>query len=123
MFAVLAWIVAGIQIWLLVISVGMEATIASLLLSIGAYALAWTVGFIVVFVPVGTGVRESVLGIVFAGMLSTGGVLATVLVSRIAMTLADLIFAGAGALLHMLETNDDAADDDDSSARHDISIE
>ena len=51
------------------------------------------------FVPAGTGVRESVLGLFFAGVLSTGAVLAVVLVSRIAMTLADLLFAGAGALL------------------------
>ena len=123
LFAVLAWVVAGIQIWVLVISVGMEANIGSLLLSIGAYALAWVVGFIVVFVPAGTGVRESVLGLLFAGTLSTGGILATVLVSRIAMTLADLLFAGVGALLHMFETGNDAVTDDDGSATHDISIE
>ena len=101
-FAVIAWIVAGMQIWLLVVGVGMTPTWGSLLLSIGAYALAWTVGFLVVFVPAGTGVRESVLGLFFAGALSSGGVLATVLVSRIAMTIADLLFAAVGALLHTL---------------------
>ena len=43
--------------------------------------------------------RESVLGLFFAGALASGGVLAVVLVSRIAMTFADLLFAVIGALL------------------------
>jgi uncharacterized membrane protein YbhN (UPF0104 family) len=94
-----AWVLAGMQIWVLGIGFGMKPDAPGLLLSVGAYALAWVVGFLVVFVPAGTGVRESVLGLFFAGVLSTGAVLAVVLVSRIAMTLADLLFAGAGALL------------------------
>lgn len=94
-----AWVLAGMQIWVLGIGFGMKPDAPGLLLSVGAYALAWVVGFLVVFVPAGTGVRESVLGLFFVGVLSTGAVLAVVLVSRIAMTLADLLFAGAGALL------------------------
>lgn len=58
-------------------------------------------GFLAVFVPAGTGVREGVLGLLFAGSLSSGGILAVVLVSRITMTFADLAFAGAGTLLRM----------------------
>ena len=49
--------------------------------------------------PAGTGVREGILSLFFTGVLSSGGVLAVVLVSRIAMTVADLVFAGTGALL------------------------
>lgn len=63
--------------------------------------IGWVAGFLVVFVPAGTGVREGVLGLLFAGSLSSGGILAVVLVSRITMTFADLAFAGAGALLRM----------------------
>ena len=107
LLAVMAWIVAGMQIWLLVVGVGMTPTWSSLLLSIGAYALAWTVGFLVVFVPAGPGVREGVLGLFFACALTSDGVLATVLVSRIAMTIADLLFAAAGALLHALSQSDE----------------
>ncbi|MBW3093179.1 flippase-like domain-containing protein [Bifidobacterium sp. 82T10] len=99
LLAVIAWAVAGVQVWLLAVGFGMKAGIAGMMLAIGAYALAWVVGFLVVFVPAGTGVRESVLGLFFAGVLSSGGVLAVVLVSRIAMTIADLVFAGVGALL------------------------
>ncbi|MCH9275443.1 flippase-like domain-containing protein [Bifidobacterium amazonense] len=99
LLAVIAWAVAGVQVWLLAVGFGMKAGLAGMMLAIGAYALAWVVGFLVVFVPAGTGVRESVLGLFFAGVLSSGGVLAVVLVSRIAMTIADLVFAGVGALL------------------------
>lgn len=99
LLSIIAWCVAGVQIWLLAVGFGMRLSVTGLLLSIGAYALAWVVGFLVVFVPAGTGVRESVLGLFFAGILSSGGVLAVVLVSRIAMTVADLLFAGVGALL------------------------
>lgn len=99
LLAIIAWCVAGVQIWLLAIGFGMQLSVTGLLLSVGAYALAWVVGFLVVFVPAGTGVRESVLGLFFAGILSSGGVLAVVLVSRIAMTIADLLFAGVGALM------------------------
>ncbi|MEE8758964.1 MAG: lysylphosphatidylglycerol synthase domain-containing protein [Bifidobacterium sp.] len=102
LLAILAWLVAGLQIWLLIIGFGMSPSMGNLLLSIGAYALAWVVGFIVVFVPAGTGVRESVLGLFFAGLLSTGGVLGTVLVSRIAMTFADLLFAGIAVLINVM---------------------
>ena len=99
LLAVIAWRIAGIQIWLLAYGFGMDLSISNMALSIGAYALAWVAGFLVVFVPAGTGVREGVLGLLFAGSLSPGGILAVVLVSHITMTFADLAFAGAGALL------------------------
>ena len=101
LLAVIAWRIAGIQIWLLAYGFGMDLSISNMALSIGAYALAWVAGFLVVFVPAGTGVREGVLGLLFAGSLSSEGILAVVLVSRITMTFADLAFAGAGALLRM----------------------
>ena len=101
LLAVVAWGIAGTQIWLLACGFGMLPSASGMALSIGAYALAWVAGFLVVFVPAGTGVRESVLGLFFAGALASGGVLAVVLVSRIAMTFADLLFALIGALLKM----------------------
>ncbi|BEK83789.1 lysylphosphatidylglycerol synthase transmembrane domain-containing protein [Bifidobacterium adolescentis] len=101
LLAVIAWIIAGVQIWLLACGFGMQPSAYGMALSIGAYALAWIVGFLVVFVPAGTGVREGVLGLFFTSTLTSGGVLAVVLVSRIAMTFADLLFAAVGILLRM----------------------
>ncbi len=99
--AIVAWIISGAQIWILACGFGVSPSVDSLALSVGSYALAWVAGFLVVFVPAGTGIRESVLGIFFVSVLSSGGVLAVVLISRIAMTIADLVFAGTGALLKM----------------------
>ncbi|MGO5363053.1 lysylphosphatidylglycerol synthase domain-containing protein [Bifidobacterium sp. LCP19S3_H1] len=102
--AVISWIVAGIQVWVLACGFGMTPTLRNMAVSIGAYALAWVAGFLAVVVPAGTGVREWVLGLLLAGMLSNGEVLAVILVSRITMTVADLCYAGIGMLL---SRNDD----------------
>lgn len=99
-WSVLAWMVAGAQVWMLAVASGLEATPATLALSIGGYALAWTIGFLAVVVPAGVGVREGVLGLVLAGSLGGGGVVVTVLLSRVLLTVADLAL-GAGAALTM----------------------
>ncbi|MBM6979727.1 MAG: hypothetical protein I3J03_08430, partial [Actinomyces succiniciruminis] len=46
----------------------------------------------------GAGVREGVLGLVLAGALTTGGVVAVVLLSRAVLTIADLAMGGVGIL-------------------------
>ena len=89
-WALLAWLLAGLHVWLLATALGAEATIATAALATGGYALAWTVGFLVVVVPAGVGVRETVLALVLAGQLSGGSVVVAVLASRVLMTLADV---------------------------------
>jgi uncharacterized membrane protein YbhN (UPF0104 family) len=93
-----AWAVAGFQVWLMLTAMGMEATVGTFLLATGGYALAWTVGFLVVFIPAGIGVREVVLGAVLSGYLAQGSVLAVILLSRVFLTTADLGW-GIGASL------------------------
>lgn len=95
----LAWIVAGAQVWVLAVGVGMAADARSLLLCIGGYGFAWVVGFLVVVVPAGAGVRETILAIMLGASLSTGGVLAVVLLSRVVLTVADLLLGFLGLLL------------------------
>lgn len=94
-----AWVVAGLQVWVLAVGTGMAASASALVLCVGGYALAWTVGFLVVVVPAGAGVREAVLGLVLAGTLSSGGVVAVVLASRLALTVADLLAGAVGIAL------------------------
>lgn len=86
-----AWLIAGLQIWLILTALGMEESPATFFLATGGYALAWTVGFLVFFVPAGLGVREVVLGAVLAGYLPQGSVLAVVLLSRVLLTIGDLV--------------------------------
>ncbi|WP_043496710.1 lysylphosphatidylglycerol synthase domain-containing protein [Georgenia sp. SUBG003] len=91
-----AWIVAGVQVWLLSAALGLELTVATLALAVGGYALAWTVGFLVVVVPAGVGVREAVLAAVLATHLEPGAVVVVVLLSRVLLTVADVVLGLAG---------------------------
>ncbi|WP_222706247.1 lysylphosphatidylglycerol synthase domain-containing protein [Actinomyces ruminicola] len=97
-WTLVAWAVAGVQVWLLAVGIGMTGSAPTLALCIGGYAMAWTVGFLIVFVPAGAGVREGVLGLVLAGSLTAGGAVAVVLLSRVVLTVADLVMGGAGVL-------------------------
>ena len=90
LWSLLAWLVAGLQVWLMLTAMGMDSSPDTFLLATGGYALAWTVGFLVFFVPAGIGVREVVLAAVLAGHLADGAALADILLSRILLTLADV---------------------------------
>lgn len=93
-----AWLVAGLQVWVLATALGMPATPRTYALAAGGYALAWVVGFLVVIVPAGAGAREAVLIAALSGLLPSGPVILTVLLSRAFLTVVDLGFAGVGAL-------------------------
>jgi len=71
---------------------GLGASV-SLPLMIGAVALAWAAGLVIVFVPAGAGVRESVLVILLAGDMGTARAVTLALLSRLAMTGADGLWA------------------------------
>lgn len=64
----------------------------------GAFALAWTVGFIAVPVPAGAGIREAVLLLALTGA-TPGQAIAVALLHRLAMLVAEVIgFSLAGAV-------------------------
>ena len=69
------------------------------LLSVGGFAFAWCVGFVVVFAPAGAGIREALLIATLSPMLDVGRATAVTLVSRLLMTAGDLITAGTAAAL------------------------
>lgn len=102
-WSTVAWLLAGAQVWLLGIGLGLEATVATLGLCVLAYALAWTVGFLVVVAPAGLGVREGVLGLLLAGQLTGGATVALVLLSRVLFTIADILL-GVTFLRHRRAT-------------------
>jgi hypothetical protein len=99
LWSLAAWVVAGVQVWVLATALGMDATPRTYALALGGYALAWVVGFLVVFVPAGAGAREAVLVAVLSGALSQGAVLVVVLVSRVLLTVVDVAAAGFGLLV------------------------
>jgi glycosyltransferase 2 family protein len=89
-----AWVFNGLQIWLLAVKLGAPLGQAALL-SVGGYAFAWCVGFLVIFAPAGAGIREVLLVATLAPVLGTGAATAVALVSRAVTTASDLIVAGA----------------------------
>ena len=98
-WSVLSWVLAGVHVWLLATGLGLEATGRTLVLLVGAYAVAWVAGFVVVFVPAGAGVREAVLIALVAGSLPHAAVLLVVLIARVLLTFVDLAFAAVGMLV------------------------
>lgn len=89
--SLVAWIVAGVQVWILLTALGSPATLQTYFLTLSGYCLAWVVGFLVFFIPAGVGVREVVLGAALAGHASAGDIVVVVLLSRILFTVADLV--------------------------------
>lgn len=98
-WSVAGWLVAGVQLSVLCAGVGLPLTVRTFALVTGGWALAWTAGFLFVVAPAGAGVREVVLAAVLAGALPAPAAALAVLVSRVVLTVIDLLFAGAGLLL------------------------
>ncbi|AZN30864.1 flippase-like domain-containing protein [Flaviflexus salsibiostraticola] len=98
LWAAASWAVAGLQVWLILTGLGNDPALQTYLLTLGGYALAWVVGFLVFFVPAGVGVREVVLGASLAGLVPAGDVVVVVLLSRILFTIADLILGLSSSL-------------------------
>ncbi|PKQ18791.1 MAG: hypothetical protein CVT68_01620 [Actinobacteria bacterium HGW-Actinobacteria-8] len=92
------WLALGLQAWLLlrVLSPGTDGLWP---LATGAFALAWLVGFLVVFAPAGVGPREATFVVLLAAVATQPEALALALMSRFAMTLADAIGLGGGLLV------------------------
>ena len=90
-WSLLSWLPLGAHVWLLVAGVG--GGWDSWAAATGGYALAWTLGLLVVFAPAGLGVREAVLVTALAPLLDAGAALVVAALSRLVMTVADLLWA------------------------------
>jgi uncharacterized membrane protein YbhN (UPF0104 family) len=91
----LGWLFWGLQAWLLVGDMTGRGSHV-VLLSIGAYALAWSAGILLVIFPSGIGPRELALIAALAPIMPRGAALVVALVSRVVMTGSDLAWGGVG---------------------------
>jgi uncharacterized membrane protein YbhN (UPF0104 family) len=91
-----SWVCYGLQIWVLVHALGAPAG-KGFLLALGGFAFAWTVGFLVVIAPAGAGVRDVLLALTLGLVIGHGAALAIALVSRVLLTIGDLVTAGVAA--------------------------
>ncbi|HYN56293.1 MAG TPA: lysylphosphatidylglycerol synthase domain-containing protein [Motilibacterales bacterium] len=95
--ASVAWLMAcwtffGLHAWLLARPLGAGA--ADLAPTVGAFALAFVAGVLVVPLPAGAGVREGVLVAALAGSIGAPAALTVSLVSRLVLLGVDLVLAG-----------------------------
>ncbi len=97
-WTLVAWVPLGAHVWLLTWAVGGDA-LRSAGPAVGAYALAWTLGLLVVFAPAGLGVREVVLVVALAPVVDAGAALVVAVLSRLVMTVADVGWAGLAVLV------------------------
>lgn len=97
-WAALAWVVFGLHLALLVRADG-HGDWSVVPLSIGAFSLAWTAGFLFVIAPAGAGVREGVLVLALSSVLTRDEALLVALLSRALMTVGDGVWAGIAVLL------------------------
>jgi hypothetical protein len=89
----LAWVFYGLHAFLLVGDIAGKS-LHILLLAAGGYALAWTVGFLLIPFPGGIGPRELALIAVLSPVMPRGSALVVALASRVVMTIGDLTWAG-----------------------------
>ena len=94
----LGWLCYGAHAWFLIrVFAGRSGDVFAL--ALGAYALAWSVGFLIVFFPGGIGPRELALIAVLAPVMPAASALVVALASRVVMTVGDLAWAGIGLAL------------------------
>lgn len=97
-WALISWLGLGAQVGVLTLAVGASAA-SHFVLSVGAMALAYSLGVLFVPAPAGGGVREVVLVLVLGSVLASGQALAVVLASRALLVVVDVFLAAIGAAL------------------------
>jgi uncharacterized membrane protein YbhN (UPF0104 family) len=97
-WALLSWLMLGTQIWLLVADLARDG-IHSLLIAIGAAALAVALALLLIVFPNGIGAREIIMIAALAPVLPHGAALAVALVARVVTTASDLTLGGIAVAL------------------------
>jgi hypothetical protein len=100
----LGWLFYGAHAWFLISDfagrgAGRQGSAHTFALALGGYALAWAVGFLIIFFPGGIGPREVALIAVLAPVMPSASALVVALASRVVMTIGDLAWAGTGLVL------------------------
>jgi uncharacterized membrane protein YbhN (UPF0104 family) len=88
----LVWGLMGLSLWILIPQAG---TLPGALTAIGAFGIAWTVGYLAVFAPGGLGVREAVLVMILGLVVRSENAAIAAAVHRAVWTLSELVLGGA----------------------------
>lgn len=94
--ATLGWLAWGVAHTWMLAGIGLDAPYWAVT---GAYSLAWVLGYVVLVLPAGLGVREGALQFLMAPFLVAGGAALFALVSRTAIVLAEALAGLVGLLM------------------------
>ena len=94
-WALAFWLVYGGHAWALAVGLGADP-LEALPVAIGGFAIAFSLGPLLVVLPAGAGVREAVLVVLLASVLTTSEAVAVALTSRGILMLTDGLLAAAG---------------------------
>jgi uncharacterized membrane protein YbhN (UPF0104 family) len=95
---VAGWLLLGLQVWLLLADMS-KSSVSTVLIAVGAVALAWSLALLLVVFPGGIGAREVILVAALAPVLAPGAALAVALTARAVTTVSDLAWGGIGLAL------------------------
>ena len=93
-WSVLAWSLLGAHLGLLMVG-QVSLDVSGFVQIVGTFALASVAGLFAVVAPSGLGVREGVIVAGLSPFVGTGPALALALTSRLMLTIADVVAAGA----------------------------
>lgn len=88
-WAVVMWLLFGVHLWALLAALDVDAP-NLLFRSVGAFAGAWAIGFLLFVTPAGVGPREVALVVLLGSTAAQPEALVAAVVSRLLMTLGDL---------------------------------
>lgn len=91
-YYLVAWAITGAAFWLTAAAF-FDTSVSELPLYGGAFAVAWAVGYLIIFAPGGLGVREVVLVALLRPSIGEAEALLLAATSRIAFTVSDLVTA------------------------------
>lgn len=91
------WTLLGLGFYLMIVAIH-PLGIRYLVYLAGSFALATTVGILALFAPAGLGVREAILVVALSAIMPKAMAIVVALVSRVWMTLGEVLAVGAVAL-------------------------
>lgn len=98
LWAALAWVGQGLHLTVLASAVG-GFSWGLVALCVGGMGLAVSAGVLFIPAPAGAGLREVVLGLVLASVMSPGQAVAVVVASRVVLIAVDVLLAGIAAVV------------------------
>lgn len=93
------WSLYGVSTLLLAAPLGIEHGQQAYLVAVGAYALSWAAGFLVVIAPAGLGIREAAMVLTLSRVMPLADAAAVAAASRVVQTVGDGLWALATVFL------------------------